>query len=287
MHAIPAPDVLFDLAADTGEGPSWVEATGHLSFVDIPAGRVYLGDLAGIGATFEVGVDVGAAMPATDGGFLLARRDGFVRLAPDGTQTPIALPLADDPSVRFNDGKVDPQGRPWAGTMPYGDQLGRGVLYRLDGATPVEAVTGVGQSNGLGWSPDGRTLYFVDTRAACVDAFDVDIANGGIANRRTLVDLAGAEGVPDGLCVDDDGSLWVAMWGGWAVLRFTPGGRELEGIRMPVAQPSSCCFAGDVLVVTTAAHDLSPGQLAAQPHAGAVFAVRPGVSGPGAVPWAG
>ncbi len=94
MHAIPAPDVLFDLAADTGEGPSWVEATGRLSFVDIPAGRVYLGDLAGIGATFEIGVDVGAAMPAADGGFLLARRDGFVRLAPDGTQTPIALPLA-------------------------------------------------------------------------------------------------------------------------------------------------------------------------------------------------
>lgn len=287
MTSYPAPDVLFDLQLDVGEGPSWVEADERLSFVDVTGGRVYTANLERVVDVFDIGTHVGAALPAADGGFLLARRDGFVRLGADGTQEPIALPLADDPSVRFNDGKVDPQGRAWAGTMPYATEPGRGVLYRLDGSAVTPMVTGIGLSNGLGWSPDGRTMYYIDTRADRVDAFDVDPDTGDIANRRVLVDFASEPGSPDGMCVDDDGCLWVAFWGGWAVHRIAPDGRHLGRVEMPVSQPSSCCFAGDMLVITSASRGLTAMQLAAEPDAGAVFVVRPGISGPGAVPWSG
>ena len=287
MTREPAPEVLFDVQAKVGEGPSWVAHSGRLSFVDIVAGRVFVADLSRIHATVEIGMHVGAALPAADGGFLLARRDGFVRLAPDGTQAPIALPLEHDPDLRFNDGKVDPTGRAWAGTMTYEEGAARGVLYRLDGDVATPVVSGLGLSNGLGWSPDGRTMYLADSRAGTVDAFHYDWATGEATRRRPFLDLSAGPGVPDGLSVDDEGCLWVAMWDGWAVRRFAPDGRELERVEMPVSRPSSCCFAGDALVITTASHGLPAAELAREPHAGALFVARPGVSGPGAVPWPG
>jgi sugar lactone lactonase YvrE len=280
-----APDVLFDLHLELGEGPSWEVATGRLSFVDILAGRVYVADPERVVDVLEVGAHVGAALPAAGGGYLVVRRDGFVRLESDGTEEPLALPLRDQPELRFNDGKCDPTGRAWAGTMPYEQSVGRGVLYRLQGGEAIEAVTGVGLSNGLGWSPDSRTMYFIDTRAARIEAFDFDVASGTLGARRTLVDLAGAEGMPDGMCVDDEGCLWVAMWDGWEVRRYAPDGRQVGSARLPVGRPTSCCFVDDVLVITSAAHGLGDRDLAGQPHAGAVFAIRPGVSGPGATPW--
>ncbi|HEY5434550.1 MAG TPA: SMP-30/gluconolactonase/LRE family protein [Candidatus Limnocylindrales bacterium] len=279
------PDVLFDLHLELGEGPSWDAAAGRLSFVDILAGKVYVANPERVIDVLTVGAHVGAALPATGGGYLLARRDGFVRLESDGTAEPLALPLRDLPDLRFNDGKCDPAGRAWAGTMPYEQSLGRGVLYRLQGGEAVEAVTGVGLSNGLGWSPDSRTMYFVDTWAARIDAFDFDAASGTLGARRTLVDLAGAEGVPDGLCVDGEGCLWVAAWDGWEVRRYAPDGRGIGFIRLPVSRPTSCCFVDDWLVITSAAHGLDDDDRSLQPHAGAVFAIRPGVSGPGATRW--
>ena len=281
-----APDLLFDLHLELGEGPSWDAATGRLSFVDILAGRVYVATRERMVDVLEVGAHVGVALPAAGGGFLVARRDGFVRLSDDGTVEPLALPLRDRPDLRFNDGKCDPTGRAWAGTMPYERSLGRGVLYRLDGAEAVPTVVGVGLANGLGWSPDSRTMYFIDTWAARVYAFDFDAASGTLGAARTLVDLAAAEGIPDGMCVDGDGCLWVALWDGWEVRRYAPDGRQVGSVRLPVSRPTSCCFIDDVLVITTAAQDLDDRELSAQPHAGAVFATRPGVSGPPATPWA-
>lgn len=287
MSAHPTPDLLFDLRADVGEGPSWVTATGQLSFVDITAGLVHVGDLGGVRRTIEIGAHVGAALPAVDGGFLLARRDGFVRLTPDGQQEAVALPLAGTPEVRFNDAKCDPAGRAWGGTMGYADGTALGVLYRLDDGTTTPVVTGLGLANGIGWSPDSSRMYLVDSRAGTIDVMDYDLGSGTASERRPFIDLSAGPGVPDGLCVDDDGCLWVAIWGGSAVRHFAPDGRDLDGIAMPVSQPSSCCFAGDVLVVTTASHGLAPDHLAREPHAGAVFGVRPGVRGPAAVPWPG
>jgi len=280
-----APDVLLDLQLDLGEGPSWDAAAGRLSFVDILAGLVYVANPERVIDILEVGMHVGAALPAANGGYLVARRDGFARLGDDGSIKPLALPLRDQPGLRFNDGKCDPIGRAWAGTMPYHDRPGRGALYRLEGGEAVAAVTGVGLSNGLGWSPDARSMYFIDTRAAHIDAFEFAATTGSLGARRTLVDLAGAEGIPDGMCVDAEGCLWVAMWDGSEVRRFAPDGRQLGAVRMPVSRPTSCCFVDDVLVITSASHGLSDGDLALQPHAGAVFATRPGVSGPGATRW--
>ena len=279
-----APDVLFDLGLDLGEGPSWDAAPGRLSFVDILAGRVYIANAERIVDVLEVGAHVGAALPAEGGGFLVARRDGFVRLGDDASQEPVALPLADQPDLRFNDGKCDPTGRAWAGTLPYQDAPGRGALYRLVGGEAVVAVTGVGLSNGLGWSPDARLMYLVDSRAGHLDVFDFDAATGSPGARRTLVDLAGEAGVPDGMCVDAEGCPWVAIWDGSEVRRYAPDGRQLGAIPMPVSRPTSCCFIDDVLVITSAAHGLGD-DLARQPHAGAIFAIRPGVSGPDATPW--
>ena len=280
-----APDVLFDLHLELGEGPSWEAAAGCLSFVDILAGRVFVANPERVVDVLEVGSHVGAALPAAGGGYLVARRDGFVRLGTDGTLAPLALPLRDHPDLRFNDGKCDPTGRAWAGTMPYQRAPGRGVLYRLVGGEATPTVTGVGLSNGLGWSPDARSMYFIDTWAARIDVFDFDAASGTLGGRRTLVDLAGAGGAPDGLCVDGEGCLWVAMWGGWEIRRYAPDGRHLGSVRLPASRPTSCCFVDDMLVITSASEGLDDGELAAQPHAGAVFALRPGVSGPGATPW--
>ena len=278
-------EVLFDMGAGLAEGPAWDASHGRLSFVDIEAGRVHVASLERIEATVEIGAHVGAAIPAAGGGYLIARRDGFVRLGPDGSQVPIALPLADLPALRFNDGKADPHGRAWAGTMPYEDADGLGTLYRLDGATAAAMVTGTGLSNGLGWSPDGRTMYFIDTRARRVDAFDYDLPTATPGRRRVLIDFGDLAGAPDGMCVDDDGCLWVAAWDGAAVHRFAPDGRRIGMLPLPASRPTSCCFAGDVLVVTSAAGGLDDAQRTREPHAGAVFACRPGVSGPPATPW--
>jgi sugar lactone lactonase YvrE len=285
MDRYATPDVLLDLHLDLGEGPAWDATTGRLSFVDILAGRLCVADLDHVAHVLDVGDHVGAALPVAGGGFLLARRDGFVRLAEDGSQEPLALPLRDAPDLRFNDAKCDPAGRAWAGTMAYDEGPGRGVLYRLDGRRATPVVTGTGLSNGLGWSPDGRTMYFVDSVAGTVDAFDFEPASGAPTARRTVVAVESAAGVPDGMCVDDEGCLWVAVWGGWEVRRFAPDGRPLGAVRLPASQPTSACFVDDVLVITTAAIGLGTADLAAQPHAGAVFAVRPGASGPPATPW--
>jgi sugar lactone lactonase YvrE len=198
-----APDVLFDLHLELGEGPSWDAAAGRLSFVDILAGHVHVATPERVSGVLDVGAHVGAALPAADGGFLVARRDGFVRLAMDGSLEPLALPLRDRPDLRFNDGKCDPAGRAWAGTMPYQYGPGRGVVYRLEGRAAIPTVVGVGLANGLGWSPDARAMYLIDTWAARVDVFDFDAAAGTLGARRTLVDLIGAPIYPDGMCVDD------------------------------------------------------------------------------------
>ena len=279
-----SPDVLLNLHLDLGEGPSW-DATGRLSFVDILAGHVYVATPERVIDVLDAGAHVGAALPAAGGGFLLARRDGFVALGDDGTLEPLALALWDVPDLRFNDAKCDVTGRAWAGTMPYEEAPGRAAIYRLGDGQAEAVVTGLGQANGLGWSPDARTMYVIDTRTARLDAFDFDAAAGSVGARRTLVDLAGEAGVPAGLCVDADGCLWIAMWGGSEVRRHGPDGRLLGAIPMPVSRPTSCCFIGDVLVITSAAHELVPDDLARQPHAGAVFAIRTGASGPPVTPW--
>jgi sugar lactone lactonase YvrE len=231
-------------------------------------------------------------MPAGGGSYLIADSSGFTRLAPDGTLTTLLAMLDDDPAMRFNDGKCDSAGRAWAGTVAHDLAPGAGTLYRLDPgprATPIRS--GLTVSNGLGWSPDGRTLWFADSSVPSVAGFDYDVATGELGACHVHVEVqVGHEGVPDGLTVDDDGCLWVAIWGGGAVHRYTPDGRLDAVVRVPASQVSSCTFGGSdrsTLFITTARVGLTPEALRSQPSAGGLFAVRPGVTGPAATPWHG
>jgi sugar lactone lactonase YvrE len=287
--------LISDEAAELGEGPRLDARTGEVLWVDILAGRLHrcgweAGRLRPV-ATVEVGRHLGAVAPvdAPGRGWVAAAGQGFAHVAEDGTVTVLAEPEAGQGGrTRMNDGACDPQGRFWAGSMAYDERPGAGTLYRMghDGTvTPV--VTGVTISNGLGWSPDGTTMYYADSGAGTLDAFDFDGVSGNLERRRTLVRCEGP-GVPDGLWVDDEGCLWVAMWGGGAVRRYAPDGGLLHTWPLPVSQPTACCFAGparDTLIITSARSGLPAEALADQPAAGRVMAIDTATTGPAATPY--
>ncbi|MBB2910870.1 sugar lactone lactonase YvrE [Streptosporangium becharense] len=279
------------IRADIGEGPAWDAVRGRLVWVDITACAVHVLDPAtGADQAVDVGVHVGAAVPTGDGELLLAVRDGIARLTAEGTVRMVAEVEADVPGNRMNDAKCDPAGRLWAGTMPYDSTPGVAALYRYDGASVVRVLDGVSLSNGLGWSPDGTVMYYIDSRTQRVDAYSYDAATGDIRDRRTVVEIDRADGTPDGMTVDDDGCLWIGLWGGGRVRRYTPDGVPDREVRLPVTQVTSCAFGGprgDVLYITSAARGLDPAALGEQPLAGSVFAVEPGVTGRPAVPFSG
>lgn len=292
-----------------GEGPHWDAGRQELAWVDILSHRVWLarfddGDLRPTGS-FDAGSPVGAVLPwaGPAGGWLQAAGAGFSRLSGQGQIDLLAQPESFQAgAVRMNDAKCDPQGRCWAGSMAYDyrRRLGLGSLYSLDRGGEVRRVlSGLTVSNGLGWSPDGATMYVTDSAAGAVDAWDFDGAAGAIEHRRAVLRFpAGAES-PDGLAVDDEGLLWVAIWGGGAVRRYDPSpGRTGPGaeprpvaeVRLPVSQPTSCCFGGPdlaTLFITSARDGLSDTDLAAQPDAGRLFACRPWVGGPAGQPFRG
>lgn len=279
-------EIFVTAGADLAEGPAWNSSAGCLGWVDILAGKVHLTEADGTArAEFTLGRHVGAALPAEDGTYLVVVRDGFVRLDPaTGAVSPLLEVLGDRPDLRFNDAKADPRGRAFAGTMSYTDGVrDQGTLFRLDpgpAATPVHGPTSL--SNGLGWSPDGKTMYFIDTPADTVTAFDYDVDTGTPRDPRVLIEVHH----PDGMCVDDDGGLWVALYGGWAVHRYTPAGVLDTVIKLPVANVTCCAFGpGGRLYITTADNGLSPADKELQPLAGSLFVAEPGVGGPAAVPW--
>lgn len=283
--------VVNGVTAEVGEAPLWDSRHDALVWVDLPVGRVHLLPVAGEPKTYDVGSYVGAALPSSRGGWLLADAVGFRELAESGKLTTVLSVHGDQPMLRFNDAKCDPAGRAWAGSMAYDKAAGAGTLYRLDPgpvATPVRR--GLTVSNGLGWSPDGRTMWFADSANPWVEVFDYDLDSGAIVSGRPRAVIHLPDGaVPDGLCVDDDGCVWVALWGGGAVLRYTPSGVLDTRVELPVSLVTSCTF-GDrnlaTLFITTARRGLSAEALRLEPLAGAIFAVRPGVTGRAATPWA-
>jgi sugar lactone lactonase YvrE len=232
----------------------------------------------------ECGRHVGAVALRENGGLVLALRDGFGLTEPGGGEVRLVAPCEDDvPGNRFNDGKVDSAGRFWAGTMTYAEVPGDGALYRLDPDLRITtAVTGIGVSNGLDWSGDDRVLYYVDSLTPHVDAFDFDAGSGTVANRRPLVTIPDGDGAPDGLAVDAEGYLWVALWGGSQVRRFAPDGTLAGVIDVPAALVTSVAFGGSDLrdlYITSARIGLDGAALAGTPSAGSIFRARPGVQG--------
>jgi sugar lactone lactonase YvrE len=264
------------------EGPRWHEERQELLWVDILGRRLHRGTMAEDGGlervqTIELDRHVGAVAPAVDGGYVVAAGQGFLFVAEDGSVRELAQPEAGRPEVRMNDGACDAQGRFWAGTMAYDERPGAGVLYRLEldgGYTTV--LTGLTISNGIGWSPDERTMYLNDSGTGLLDAFDFERSSGTISGRRTLVRIDEPGVAPDGLTVDEEGGIWVALWGGGAVNRYAPDGSLLRTVETPVQRPTSCAFGGrrrDTLFVTSAQEGLDEAALANQPHAGHVFAI--------------
>jgi sugar lactone lactonase YvrE len=283
---------LLDARCAVGESPVWDAAQGILWWVDIPAGRVHRLDLAGLEQGLDVGQPVGAVALRARGGLVLAVADGFTALDPATARLdPIASVEADRDDTRMNDGKCDAGGRFWAGTLAHDFRSGAGTLYRLETSGKVTAqVTGVTCSNGLDWSPDGRTMYYVDSVPGVIYAFDFDPDAGSISRRRVLVEATPGNGNPDGLTVDAEGYLWVAMWDGWAVRRYAPDGRLQDIVPIPVGQVTSCTFGGvglDEVYVTTARQGLSAEEVARQPLAGGIFRISARVSGRPAHAFAG
>jgi len=277
-------DLALDAKAELAEGPCWLADRGLLAWVDITPGLVHLFDPStAADRTLEIGQPVGAVVPADDGRLALAVRDGFALLDPDdGTIDMLAEAERELPQNRMNDGKCDAAGRFWAGTMALDGRPGAAALYRLDPNRHVERmVAGVGISNGLGWSPDNRLMYYIDTLLGRVDVFDFDLTSGAIENRRLFAEVQGG-GAPDGMAVDADGGLWVAVWGGAKVLHFLPDATLAAEIALPVSQVTSCCFGGPELrdlYITTAWQGLTDDCRSREPTAGGIFCSQPGVRG--------
>jgi sugar lactone lactonase YvrE len=262
-----------------GEGVRWDARRGELLRVDILAGRVHRdridddGNLAPV-RVYTVPGTVGAIAPIEgDAGWLLAAGRGFVHLRPDGSTRTLAVVAP--PATRMNDGACDPQGRFWAGTMADDHRDGGGALYRLDRFGQTELMLGdLTISNGLGWSPDSRTMYLVDSGPRVVYAFAFDSDRGTISEGRVVITVAKEVGAPDGMTVDDAGDLWVAIYGGGRIHRYSPDGQLREVVPVPAEQTTCCGFAGpglNRLYVTTATENWSDEQRRAEPAAGLVY----------------
>lgn len=287
-------ELLLDAHASVGEGSIWDARHQRLFWVDITAGHLHLFDpTANSHRRFTLGQMVGTVVPRAQGGVMLGLHHGFATFDLDTEQLTFwSDPEADQPRNRFNDGKCDPAGRFWAGTLSLDRVEGAGSLYRLDPDGRVRTMLrGVSNSNGIVWSLDKRTLYYIDTPTLKVSAFDYDLAAGEITNRRTIITVPAEWGKPDGMTIDAEGMLWVALWGGWRVTRWDPNsGSLLSEIPVPAAQTSSCAFGGpnlDELYITTARIRISDDDLVKQPHAGGLFRARAGVQGVPAFEFAG
>jgi sugar lactone lactonase YvrE len=260
-----------------GEGPVWHESWGGLRWVDMLAGDVLALDSAtGEIRRTHVGEVAAAIRPRAGGGMVVAIQRGFALVDPDGTLHDLGDLWPAGPT-RMNDGACDPNGRFYCGSMS--KIQGDASLYRLDTDRRVSVVeTGVTTSNGLAWSPDGGCAYYVDTPTQRVDVFDYDFA-AGLTGRRTLAVVDASDGSPDGITVDADGYVWVALYGGGQVRRYAPDGHVDAIVNVPVSKTTAVALGGDDLrdlYITTSRENLRPG---AEPEAGSLYRVRVDVPG--------
>jgi sugar lactone lactonase YvrE len=302
MTRVLSADIAVPSQCYLAEGPVWDHSRRLLRWVDINPGHVHALDPAtGAHTRFAPAGADGPAVPRADavpvgavgltrsGGFVLALVDGFA-LGPAEPDDAGAYPLTrlggfrvEKSLIRFNDGKPSPWGDFWAGTMPWEEDGPRCALYRLTpGGGVTELFDSVGLSNGLDWSGDRGLFYYADSRSGGVDVFTTDPQTGALGERRRFVTVEGEAGIPDGLTLDADGCLWLAVFGTGEVRRYTPSGDLDTVIRLPVDQPTSVAFGGDdlsTLYITTARENLTQAEVATQPHAGDIFACAPGASG--------
>lgn len=273
-------ELLFDTKATLGEGPVWDVHTQMLYWIDIINQRVY----ANADVLLETDEFIGCLAPRKDGGLVLTKRFSLWTLEPDQTKLTLLSSLTNEPSNnRFNDGKCDPYGRFLVGTMDMDEKNLNGSLYSFDGKSVTKLLSGVTISNGLTWSPDHKTFYYIDTPTREVEAFDYDPETGAIANPRVAVRVPESLGWPDGMTSDMQGNLWIAMWGGAQITRWNPHtGQLLERISVPAKNVSSCAFGGkdlNELYITSARLGLDEATLNQYPLTGGVFRLETRVEG--------
>jgi sugar lactone lactonase YvrE len=270
-----------------GEGAFWHVPDQSLYWVDIVGKKVFVYDPAtGKNRTIPVANHVGTVVPRKSGGAIIAVKDGFAALDLEtGAVKMLAKVETDLPKNRFNDGKCDPAGRFWAGSMAYDFAKGAGSLYCMDTKLHVrKVIPNVTISNGLVWTRDQKTFYYIDSGASCIAAYDYDNATGQIENRRIAVTISSEEGILDGMAIDVNDNVWVAIWQKGQVRCWDPRtGKPIETIDVPGAKlTTSCSFGGpnlDELYITSASDGLNAAEKAEQPLAGALFRVKPGVKG--------
>lgn len=293
LEADPGVRVAVATPALLGESPMWHPQERVLYYCDIPGHRLHRFDPVSQDLRhWQFDTDVSCCAPMLDGGLLLAMRDGLWRFdTVTGERSVLAVPPYEPGKERFNDGKCDPQGRFWVGTIYEPREPALAALYCFDREQLERKADGVTVSNGLGWSPNGRTMYWSDTKAHTVYALDFDPADGSLSQRRVFAsfpvkqpgqDLASYGGRPDGAAVDVEGCYWVSMFEGQRVLRLSPQGEVLREVRLPVRCPTMPCFGGHdlrTLYITTARENRPAAELAEQPWAGCVLAVEVEVSG--------
>lgn len=296
MAAVPeriAATVATDRAYGLAEGPLWDPPRERLLWVDINAGAVHAGRLAddriACDATVRVGDLATAVVVAPDGALAVARRRDVVAIGDGAVQDEVATLVSADRDSRLNDGGCDPAGRLLMGAMALDGRVGEERLWRLEhggAATVIDADLTL--SNGLAWSPDAGTMYSVDTTPGIIHARSYDAATGATGERRDALRVT--DGSPDGMTVDADGNLWVAIFGAGEVRCLTPAGEHLATVGLPAPHVTSVAFAGpslDTLVITTARDELDPAALEEHPLSGHLFVAHPGVTGLPPTPWAG
>lgn len=280
-----------DIGAEVGEGPIWLAEEGALLFVDITRGLAYRFFVStGAIETCQLGQHVGAIVPRESGSFLVAAQQG-IGVWDWGSEMTITNPIeADKPENRFNDAKCDPAGRLWAGTMSYEMSAGAANLYMVSaGFESVKQLSNLTISNGMAWSADSTKMYFIDSPTQSVDLMDFDLESGAISNRRSFCKVESSDGFPDGMTIDSEDCIWVAIFGSGTVRRYSPDGDWIATIETMAPQVTSCCFGGpnlEDLYITSAALKLVDGDVM-PPGAGALFSCSTGVRGTPTAKFAG
>lgn len=263
-----------------GEGPVWDAKESQMYWLDIFRGEIFCYSLASRTLhSYPIGEMVGSMALCTDGSLIFASKSGFGFLNKvTGKIKMLAKPEDHLPNNRFNDGKCDPAGRFWAGTMSLSEEKGAGNLYVLERNQAHKKIENVTISNGLAWSLDYKTMYYIDTPTRKVVSFTFDKATGNISNRKIIIHIPKEDGYPDGMTIDTEGMLWIAHWDGWQVTRWHPvSGKKIHAIPLPAAKITSCTFGGNGLTdlyITSASVGLSPKELEKQPLAGSLFVIK-------------